>query len=177
MTEKTFDLNEFLRETRSFRKIGESYRFQNVRPRIYCNDGFNLSVQAGESLYSHPRDDDADFYTHVEIGFPSEHDESLLHYGEQSGDISYVYGYVPVEVVESLIEKHMGFSHYGENDLFETESPKEYKSGEIEYDGMKLAWDEIAVSIIDGDMVIATFELPDWRKNYFAITYSGKVNE
>lgn len=83
---------------------------QNTRPRIVCNDGFSMSVQAGYGLYCTPRCNLANGdYSHVEIGFPSEAEELIQEYAEGSGDYtSTVYPYVPVELVEKVIEKHGG---------------------------------------------------------------------
>lgn len=39
-------------------------------PRLYCKDGENVSIQAGEYLYCHPRTNRAG-WTEVECGFPS----------------------------------------------------------------------------------------------------------
>ena len=47
-----------------------------TRPRIFCNDGFSLSVQASRDHYSIPRNNEGP-YTHVEVGFPSESDALL----------------------------------------------------------------------------------------------------
>lgn len=83
---------------------------QMTRPRIVCNDGFTMSVQAGYGLYCTPRHNLADGdYTHVEIGFPSEAEDLIKSYAECQGDYTdTVYPYVPVDVVEKVIEKHGG---------------------------------------------------------------------
>ena len=72
---------------------------------VVCKDGFNMSVQAGESAYSDPRDNKGP-YSHVEIGFPSSHSELLRPY--MDGDGSDLYGYVPVHVVQMVIDRHKG---------------------------------------------------------------------
>lgn len=80
-----------------------------VRPRIYCKDGFSISVQGGtEFHYCTPRKH-CNQYECVELGFPSAEDPLLEDYAEDPSDqTGTVYGYVPIEVVESLIEKHGG---------------------------------------------------------------------
>ena len=76
---------------------------------VVCNDGFRMSVQASEGNYSIPRKDDADHYMEVEIGFPSDLEESILSYAENSQDpTGTVYGYVPVDLVRHIIDKHGG---------------------------------------------------------------------
>ena len=78
------------------------------RPRVICADGFTVSVQAGRGMYSTPRED-ADRYDAVELGYPSEADEQLMPYAETpERPTDTVYGYVPVELVDSVMEKHGG---------------------------------------------------------------------
>ena len=60
-----------------------TYGIQENRPRLYCNDGYSISVQASSFHYCRPREDDSD-YTKT------------------------VYGYVPIEIIEELINKHGG---------------------------------------------------------------------
>jgi hypothetical protein len=78
--------------------------------RIFCTDGFNLSVQAGFGKYCSPRIsyDNIDFdgpYTEFEVGFPSSFETLLEPYGDQSDDVC---GYVPVKVIVEIIRKHGG---------------------------------------------------------------------
>ena len=81
-----------------------------TRRPIECADGFSMSVQAGDFLYSCPRYDDAEYYTYVEIGFPSESEELLLPHMECDSDdpTDTVYPYTPAAVVLAVIEKHGG---------------------------------------------------------------------
>lgn len=82
---------------------------QEIRPRLYCNDGYSISVQASEYHYCSPRLNGAQDYESVELGFPSKEDELINEYAEFGFDYTdTVYGYVPVEIVEKLIEKHGG---------------------------------------------------------------------
>ena len=89
-----------------------------VRQPIVCQDGFGMSVQASVSHYCSPRDDKGP-YSAVEVGFPTAYEELLRAYVEPSfNDVGEtveetqwtesVYGYVPVEVVSAVIEKHGG---------------------------------------------------------------------
>ena len=81
-----------------------------MRPRIECNDGFTVSVQASEYHYCYPRDNAIQQgYTDVELGFPSEADELIDAYAEEPGEpTKTVYGCVPIDIVEKLVEKHGG---------------------------------------------------------------------
>jgi hypothetical protein len=76
--------------------------------RIVCKDGFSFSVQASSSHYSTPRNDEADAYTHFEVGFPSILEESLAPYAETPDTTDTVFGWVPLRVSVYLIEKHGG---------------------------------------------------------------------
>ena len=80
-----------------------------VRPRISCKYGFSVSVQGGtEFHYCTPRHH-CNQYIEVELGFPSATDSLLEGYAEDPSDpIGTVYGYVPIVVVENLVEKHGG---------------------------------------------------------------------
>ena len=45
----------------------------------------------------------------MELGYPSEPDELIKEYAEDWDDLTdTVYGYVPIEVVDKLLEKHGG---------------------------------------------------------------------
>jgi hypothetical protein len=79
-----------------------------TRPRIACADGFSMSVQAGVALYSSPRDD-AESYSMVEIGFPSERVDEFMKYAEDPDKpTDTVYAYVPVGIVDAVIARHGG---------------------------------------------------------------------
>ena len=133
----SFDLNYWLKETINIATPAPGHYYQKIRPRIACNDGFSVSVQASEFTYCHPRytqwqnedgwqvingnyyasseiprnfeTDRFTPYESVELGFPSEADELIYEYAEGDNYTDIVYGYVPVKIVEQLIEKHGGF--------------------------------------------------------------------
>jgi hypothetical protein len=84
-----------------------------IFPRMICADGFEMSVQGHWGAYSRPRDDFAEGYSAVEVGFPSAREELLMSYidgGEDSDPLQSVYGYVPVEIVEQIIKAHGGLA-------------------------------------------------------------------
>jgi hypothetical protein len=67
-----------------------------------------MSVQASEFHYCTPRDNDGP-YAEFEVGFPSQPEDQLMPYAEDpERPTDTVYGYVPLEVIEALIEKHGG---------------------------------------------------------------------
>jgi len=77
-------------------------------PRVFCKDGFIMSVQAGQSLYSTPKDV-ADKYEEVEVGYPSTEESLITSYAEDKENLcGTVYGYVPCSIIDKVIEKHGG---------------------------------------------------------------------
>lgn len=86
--------------------------FSTIFPRIECNDGFTMSVQGHAGAYSTPRNDWEEEYTSVEVGFPSAREELLMPYVDDAEHpTETVYGYVPIDVVVSVIEKHGGIKN------------------------------------------------------------------
>lgn len=80
-----------------------------VRPRIYCKDGFSFSVQGGTEFHYCTPHIHCNQYIKVELGFPSVADPFLAGYAEDPSDLTgTVYGYIPIEVVERLVERHGG---------------------------------------------------------------------
>ena len=79
-------------------------------PKIICADGFKMSVQVGWGMYCSPRDDIGPWYK-AEIGFPSSREETIMTYidGDENTDpTDTVYGYVPLEIIVDIINKHGG---------------------------------------------------------------------
>lgn len=96
-------LQEFIKQTT---KIENEY--MNVRNRLICNDGFNMSVQGSRGHYCTPRTN-TDSYQSLEIGFPSEEEPLIYQYAEDKERLTdTVYGYVPVEIIQEVINKHGG---------------------------------------------------------------------
>ena len=74
--------------------------------RIICDDGFTMSVQASEFYYCKPRENKGPYYQ-VEIGFPNQGEALIAQYAEDIDNLTYtVYGYVPIEIVAQVIQKH-----------------------------------------------------------------------
>jgi len=77
--------------------------------KITCADGFSMSVQAGESNYSHPRVDNAARYFSVEIGFPSHKESLIIDYAEDPAKPTMtVYPWVPAAIISLICAKHGG---------------------------------------------------------------------
>ena len=97
------NVNEYLESTREKYRDGDMLR---IRQGIVCPDGFHVSVQASEGHYCRPRINHGP-YSHVELGYPSEKVDEWMEYAETpESPTSTVYGWVPVEVVETVLEKH-----------------------------------------------------------------------
>lgn len=97
------------RETDAIYLRGKEYITLQVRPAVICKDGFQISIQASESHYCTPRTNTEKEYTAVELGYPSEPDDIIKEYAEDSDQLTRtVYGWVPVTVVDELLEKHGG---------------------------------------------------------------------
>jgi len=98
-----FDFNKYHKEQKELSDGGHPI------PRIVCKDGFSMSVQASKFNYASPRRDNAWPYYEVEVGFPSEVEPELLYKAEDiENPTDTVYGWVPVELIEKIVEKHGG---------------------------------------------------------------------
>lgn len=106
-----YDYTSMLGGMNSYRQDYKNY-VEIIFPRIICADDFSISVQAHNGSYSAPRDDFASKYSKVECGFPTIKEELLLPYmdGDPETDdpTESVYGYVPIDVVIAVINKHGG---------------------------------------------------------------------
>jgi hypothetical protein len=74
-----------------------------------CADGFRMSVQANPTAYCVPRSGIPENYTLVEVGFPSAEEPLLMPWADDKfAPTDTVYGYVPVEIVTTVLVKHGG---------------------------------------------------------------------
>ena len=100
-------INEFIQKYRKVTKLVPGMTSSHT-PYVICKDGFKMSVQAGQSLYSEPRDV-VDSYEEAEIGYPSEEESLITSYAEDYENLcDTVYGYVPCSIIDEVIEKHGG---------------------------------------------------------------------
>lgn len=76
-----------------------------VRPRIFCKDGFSISVQASSFHYCQPRVilDDGE-YDSVECGYPNMDVPEFHLFKDGIG----VAACVPIDLVDSILESHGG---------------------------------------------------------------------
>ena len=102
-------INEFIQKYRKITKLVPGMTSSHT-PHVVCKDGFEMSVQAGPSLYSEPRDV-ADSYEEAEVGFPSAEEPLIARYAEDGEALcDTVYGYVPCSIIDEVIEKHGGIN-------------------------------------------------------------------
>ena len=80
---------------------------QRLNTRLYCKDGFSFSIQSSETHYCKPRKDNAPSYTQYEIGDPNKYEPLLAPY-HCKHDGSGIYAWVPVGVINDMIDKHGG---------------------------------------------------------------------
>ena len=100
-------INEYIVKYRTVKKLVPGMTSTHTH-HVVCKDGFKMSVQAGQSLYSEPRDV-VDSYEEVEVGFPSTEESLLTSYAEDEENLcGTVYGYVPCSIIDEVIEKHGG---------------------------------------------------------------------
>lgn len=102
-------LNDYLM---SFRNVDDENVYLDISfplaTRITCKDGFSISVQATHGAYCRPRRNIGPWYQ-VECGFPSARPDGIMTYADDpERPTETVYGYVPIEDVERLLEAHGG---------------------------------------------------------------------
>lgn len=100
-------VNEFLKNNYKYDVCGGK-RCPDITKRMECMDGFSISVQASSGHYCQPRENEAWPYREVELGYPSEVDNSISDYAEDPDTNETVFGYVPIDIVNQLVEKHGG---------------------------------------------------------------------
>lgn len=105
------DTNTFLKLTKHRSDLLIPYTSLDIRPRAVCADGFKISIQASRVHHCTPRSDEAEEYEAVELGFPSEKEDLILSYMEDLDGEEFtktIYPYVPIEIVDKMLEKHGG---------------------------------------------------------------------
>ena len=104
------------------RKVTPDEFFQLVEPEqekstiifkhIVCKDWFKMSVQASHLHYCKPRctcySKYSFIYDTMEVWYPSEKVEELMPYCYEEEEWEWVYGQVPVELLNKIIDKHWG---------------------------------------------------------------------
>lgn len=118
------NIHEFMQDKRfaigyalDYSSMSMDESIPTTRTRIILADGESVSVQANEYCYCHPRSDMSwvdlgSFsvpYYEYEIGFPSFVAGEWMEYAEQPGKpTDTVYGYVPVDLVQKVLDAHGG---------------------------------------------------------------------
>jgi hypothetical protein len=90
----------------------EAYDTQHFfLPRVFCTDGFNISIQVNHGNYCASENGTRSFgldWKLVEWGFPSEEIDAEKFNAEDTTTTNSVGGYVEIELMEELINKHGG---------------------------------------------------------------------
>ena len=79
-----------------------------LNEKIICKDGFEMSVQANGGAYCSPRVDNAEKYTAVEVGYPSQYEPMLMDWCDGGEPLNTVYGWVPASRISLVCAKHGG---------------------------------------------------------------------
>lgn len=90
--------------------VGDRSANRPIFPEIVCADGFRFSAQGHFGAYSHPRDDFADEYATVEVMTAPDAEPMFIECDGHTNDEYSLYGYVPINVVLAVIEKHGGIA-------------------------------------------------------------------
>jgi hypothetical protein len=115
MEKSKMTLNEFLEKTQNLTRGNSDLLKFLVRPAVICRDGFSISIQGGTwHHYCQPRPKqgfiDPEYIEAFELGYPNRKEPLIMGYidGSEGCPLSSVYGYVPRNVVEAVLEKHGG---------------------------------------------------------------------
>ena len=86
--------------------VTKNYLFEELE----LNDSLSLSVQASDSHMCSPRETikDKSEYEEVEVYSHGVYVNELIHFASET---MFTYGYVPVELMEELVEKHGGIKN------------------------------------------------------------------
>lgn len=102
-----FDLNDYIEK--NSKMIG----IKKMTSAIHCKSGLGFSVQANSFAYCSPRENMGP-YDKVEVGYPTKMVEEFMPYIERDPDnddpLDSVYPFVPVEVVEKVVNKNGGLA-------------------------------------------------------------------
>lgn len=80
-------------------------------PRIYCKDGFNISIQVHQGNYCGSENGTRTFgldWKLVEWGFPSSEIDAQKYNSEDTDTTNSVGGYVDIGLIDELCEEHGG---------------------------------------------------------------------
>ena len=98
-----------------FDSLSDSYKHEFFFvPRIYCKDGFNISIQAHHGNYCASENGVREFgldWQMVEWGFPSQEIDGKKYNAEDCDNTTEtVGGYVDVDLLNGLLDEHGGIN-------------------------------------------------------------------
>lgn len=113
------NVNEYLKATKRVFSLGEDFSYLEPRLPVVCKDGFTLSIQASKYSYSSPKSDNAEVYTHVEVGYFEENEEDIIKYLGRVSNSECIVSNAPVVAVQKLLDSHGGIDEnlLGKRDL------------------------------------------------------------
>ena len=86
----------------------KKYSGNRLWPAIKCKDGYIVSIQASEFHYCFPRENGLNEYEALEVGYPSENTPEFYPYADGPEETAEVFGYVPIEVIQQVLDSHGG---------------------------------------------------------------------
>ena len=92
----------------------DSNRYFFPTPRLFCKDGFTISIQGHIGNYCSTENGYrklGKYYKTLEWGFPSEHEELLVNDAEQEDDVTETVGSSTVELLQEVLDKHGGIDY------------------------------------------------------------------
>ena len=97
----------------TFESMSETYKREYFYiPRVYCKDGFNISIQAHNGNYCASENGTREFgldWNEVEWGFPSAEIDAVKYNAEdENNTMGTVGAYVDVDLLDSLLNEHGG---------------------------------------------------------------------
>lgn len=99
------DINKYIRDNRV------NVRGLVLVKELVCKNGLTMSVQASSDHYCSPRQDSLSHYDSVEVGYPSRKVDALMEYAERpETPTETVYGWVPVDVINKIVDENGGLS-------------------------------------------------------------------
>lgn len=107
-------LNEYLSVMVCQSLNNDNIKYDTTRfliPRVYCKDGFHISVQVNHSNYCGSENGIREFgvdWKMVEWGFPSEEIDGEKYIAESLPTMESVGGFVDISLVEELLNEHGG---------------------------------------------------------------------
>ena len=130
---KSGELNNFLCTFMCVNRGSSHYEYNRAFfyvPRIYCKDGFSISIQIHHGNYCASENGTREFglnWKLVEWGFPNQEIDGDKYNAENPEDVcNTVGGYVEIELIEGLLDEHGGIDYQKTFEVYTASSRKRY---------------------------------------------------